>query len=162
RQRDARALHLSRRRRAELSGVGGGFQIERLTADAATIADLADLLVETVAAGGSVSFVHPLPRAEAAAFWIDWFATPDKIVLRAPAGGRPVATVTLHLVPWPNQPHHGEMAKLMTRVADRGRGAAAALMAEAEAIAADLGRMLLTLDTAEEEGAGGFYERLGY
>ncbi|MBV9543705.1 MAG: GNAT family N-acetyltransferase, partial [Chloroflexi bacterium] len=44
----------------------------------------------------------------------------------------------------------------------RGRGVATALMYEAERIARQRGRILLTLDTASEEGAGPFYEKLGF
>jgi hypothetical protein len=36
--------------------------------------------------------------------------------------GELVGTVTLHLDCPPNQPHRGEIAKLMTRVSRRGRG----------------------------------------
>src|SRR6202008_2154732 len=36
---------------------------------------LAQLLVETVANGGSVSFMHPLPTADAEAFWKDSLAS---------------------------------------------------------------------------------------
>ena len=35
-------------------------------------------------------------------------------------------------------------------------------MLEAERIARERGRTLLTLDTAEEDGAGPFYEKLGF
>jgi ribosomal protein S18 acetylase RimI-like enzyme len=62
-----------------------------------------------------------------------------------------------------NQQHRAEVSKLMTALAHRRRGIARALMLEAERIAAARGRILLTLDTAaEEDGAAGFYERLGY
>jgi ribosomal protein S18 acetylase RimI-like enzyme len=138
------------------------FAIERLAQDDATVAALADLLVETVANGGSVNFMHPLAEADAAAFWRAHLAVPANIVLGAREGGALVATVTLHRVAKPNQPHRAEIAKLMTRVAYRGRGVGAALMAEAERLALADGRTLLTLDTAEDEGAAGFYERLGY
>ncbi|HXQ11154.1 MAG TPA: GNAT family N-acetyltransferase [Caulobacteraceae bacterium] len=50
----------------------------------------------------------------------------------------------------------------MTAPQHRGLGLATALTREAERIALARGRTLLTLDTAEEEGASGFYERLGY
>lgn len=50
----------------------------------------------------------------------------------------------------------------MTRVAARGRGLARALMVEAERIAIERGKTLLTLDTAEEDGAAGLYESLGF
>jgi len=50
----------------------------------------------------------------------------------------------------------------MTCVSSRGRGVARTLMREAERIAVERGRTLLVLDTAADEGAAGFYERLGY
>ena len=73
-----------------------------------------------------------------------------------------LGTVTLLLDTPPNQPHRGDIAKMMTRMSWRGRGIARALMVEAERIARERGRTLLTLDTAEEDGAGPFYEKLGY
>ena len=50
----------------------------------------------------------------------------------------------------------------MTRVSRRGRGIARALMLEAERIAVERGRTLLTLDTGTDDGAGALYERLGF
>ena len=50
----------------------------------------------------------------------------------------------------------------MTLPSARGRGVARALVRDAERIAVQRGRTLLTLDTAAEDGAAGFYERLGY
>jgi len=43
-----------------------------------------------------------------------------------------------------------------------GRGAARALMLEAERIARERGRSLLTLDTGTDDGAGPLYEKLGF
>lgn len=130
------------------------------------VAALADLLRETVAAGGSVSFMHPLPAEVASAFWSKSLRAADageRVVLGAvDDDGQLVATVTLLLDCPPNQPHRGEIAKMMTRVDRRGRGIARALMVEAERIAVERGRTLLTLDTAEDEGAGPFYEKLGF
>ncbi len=130
-----------------------------------TISALADLLVETVAAGGSVSFMHPLAPEIASAFWTQSLAAADaggRVVLGALEGDELVGTVTLLLDLPPNQPHRGEIAKMMTRVARRGRGVARMLMYELERIAIERQRTLLTLDTAEEEGAGPFYEKLGF
>lgn len=130
-----------------------------------TIDALAGLLIQTVAAGGSVSFMHPLSRADATAFWRKSLAAADageRVVLGATEDGALVATVTLLLDCPPNQPHRGEIAKMMTLPARRGRGIARALMVEAERIACERGRTLLTLDTAEEDGAGPFYEKLGF
>src|SRR5919202_6378274 len=129
------------------------------------IAALSDILVETVANGGSVSFMHPLAPDVASAFWTKSLAAAEaggRVVLGAMEDGELVGTVTLLLDCPPNQPHRGEIAKMMTRVRWRGRGVARALMLEAERIARERGRTLLTLDTAAEEGAGGFYEKLGF
>lgn len=140
-------------------------EIVALRSDPAVIAALADTLVETVANGGSVSFMHPLAPEVATAFWTTALAAADagrRVVLGAIEDGALVGTVTLHLDCPPNQPHRGEIAKLMVRVSRRGRGVARALMIEAERIAGAHGRTLLTLDTAAEEGAGPFYEKLGF
>jgi ribosomal protein S18 acetylase RimI-like enzyme len=139
--------------------------VVQLTCTPETVAELSDLLRETVAAGGSVSFMHPLAEEVAAAFWTRALRAADageRVILGAIDGGELVATVTLLLDCPPNQPHRGEIAKMMTRVARRGRGIARTLMLEAERIAVERGRTLLTLDTAEDEGAGPFYEKLGF
>jgi ribosomal protein S18 acetylase RimI-like enzyme len=129
------------------------------------ITELADLLIETVAHGGSVSFMHPLDPQTAMAFWESSLAAAargERVVLGAIDNGVLIGTVTLLLDCPPNQPHRAEIAKLMTRVDRRGRGVGHALMLEAERIAVDRGRTLLNLDTAVEEGAAGLYEKLGF
>jgi ribosomal protein S18 acetylase RimI-like enzyme len=139
--------------------------IAPLTAEPETLAALAEMLIEVVANGGSVHFMHPVPPGEAETFWARSLAAAaagQRIVLGARQDGRLVATVTLDLAQPPNQPHRAEIAKLMTRVADRGQGYARALMLEAERLAVEQGRTLLTLDTAEDDGAGPLYEALGY
>jgi ribosomal protein S18 acetylase RimI-like enzyme len=135
----------------------------RLTPE--SVNQLTDLLVETVAAGGSVSFMHPLAPEVAAAFWtssLKAVEADERVVLGAMQDGQLLSTVTLLLDCPPNQPHRGEIAKMMTRVAHRGQGLARALMIEAELIACQRGRTLLTLDTADDNGAGPFYEKLGF
>jgi GNAT superfamily N-acetyltransferase len=140
--------------------------IRALSASAGSTDALADLLVEAVAAGGSVGFMHPLSIADARAFWRDALASAERgerIVFGAFApDGRLAGATTLILACPPNQPHRAEIAKMMTAVAFRGRGIGSALIRAAEAVAQARGRWLLTLDTAAEEGAAGFYERLGY
>jgi len=140
-------------------------EIRRLAADAPTVAALAAILVEVVANGGSVSFMHPLAPDVAAAFWTRSLAAAGagaRVVLGATLDGELAGTVTLQLETPQNQPHRAEIAKLMTRTAHRRRGVARALMQEAERAAIAAGRTLLTLDTAEDDGAAGLYERLGY
>lgn len=140
-------------------------RIEALGASPAVSDMLADLLIETVASGGSVSFMHPLDRGTARAFWdtaLDSAARGERVVLGAWDGDQLVGTVTLLLNCPPNQPHRAEISKMMTRVSHRGRGIATTLMQAAEACAVERARTLLVLDTAVEDGASALYERLGF
>lgn len=140
-------------------------EVEALSASAQTLALLADLLVETVSAGGSISFMHPLAPEAASAFWEKSLAAAargERVVLGAWEGKTLVGTVTLLLDFPPNQPHRAEIAKLMTSVEHRGRGVGTRLMLAAERLAIEKGRTLLVLDTATEEGASGLYEKLGF
>jgi ribosomal protein S18 acetylase RimI-like enzyme len=128
-------------------------------------AALSELLIETVANGGSVSFMHPLAREHADAFWDTALAAADRnerIVFGAFDDATLVGTVTLHLDCPPNQPHRAEIAKMMTRLSHRGRGIATALMHAAEVAASKHKRALLVLDTATDGGAAGLYEKLGF
>ncbi|TPN81637.1 GNAT family N-acetyltransferase [Mesorhizobium sp. CU2] len=140
-------------------------EIRPLTGDAATTAILAELLIETVAAGGSVSFMHPLSPDMAKDFWRKSLAAAargERSVLGAWDGDVLAGTVTLLLDYPPNQPHRAEIAKLMTRLDRRGQGIATRLMRAAETLAVEKGKTLLVLDTASEEGASGLYEKLGF
>jgi ribosomal protein S18 acetylase RimI-like enzyme len=142
-----------------------GIDIKPLLASPAICQALSEILIETVANGGSVSFLHPLPPNTARAFWDGALASADRserIVLGAWDGDALAGTVMLLLDCPPNQPHRAEIAKLMTRVSHRGRGVATALMQAAERLAVQRGRTLLVLDTATEGGAAGLYERLGF
>jgi ribosomal protein S18 acetylase RimI-like enzyme len=139
-------------------------EIKALSPSPEIRAMLSEILIETVANGGSVSFMHPLSQ-EAEAFWSNALSAAgrgERIILGAFDGDRLIGTVTLLLDLPPNQPHRAEIAKMMTRVSHRHRGIATALLREAERIAIARGRWLLVLDTAEDEGAAGLYERMGF
>ena len=139
--------------------------IQALSASPKIRGMLSEILIETVANGGSVSFMHPLEPETADAFWEDALAAAardERIVLGAWDGEVLAGTVTLLLDCPPNQPHRAEIAKLMTRLSHRGRGVAATLMRAAERRAVERSRTLLVLDTATEGGASGLYEKLGF
>jgi ribosomal protein S18 acetylase RimI-like enzyme len=126
---------------------------------------LSEILVEAVADGASVSFMHPLAMEVAHRFWDGSLAAAargERIVLGAFEQERLIATVTLLLDCPPNQPHRAEIAKMITRIGHRGRGVAKALMRAAESLAVERGRTLLVLDTAADGGASGLYEGLGF
>jgi ribosomal protein S18 acetylase RimI-like enzyme len=140
-------------------------EIQALSASPKIREKLSEILIEVVANGGSVSFMHPLEPEAAEAYWDEALAAAardDRIVLGAWDGEVLAGTVTLLLDCPPNQPHRAEIAKLMTRLSHRGRGVAVALMRAAEDLAVERARTLLVLDTATEGGASRLYEGLGF
>jgi GNAT superfamily N-acetyltransferase len=109
---------------------------------------LADVLIDCVEGGASVSFMAPLPREKAVAFWrgaLDAAGRGERLVLVAEdqQTGRVVGTVQVLLAMPDNQPHRAEVAKLLVRRDARRRGLGAALMRAAEAAAWAAGRTLL-------------------
>ncbi len=139
--------------------------IRPLAASTDIVESLAALLVETVAHGGSVSFMHPLSLEKAAAFWdasLMSAARGERIIFGAFAHESLVGTITLVTSLPENQPHRAEIAKMMVRVSHRGQGIASALLRAAEAEAHALGRTHLMLDTASDGGAARLYERHGF
>jgi len=140
-------------------------KIAPLNASPRIRAALTEILIEVVANGGSVSFMHPLALEVADTFWEGSLAAAargERLVLGAFDGESLVGTVTLLLDCPPNQPHRAEIAKLMTRMSHRRRGVAKALMRAAERIAVERARTLLVLDTAADGGASALYEGLGF
>lgn len=133
---------------------------------AAAIPDLARILVDCVEGGASVGFMLPLTQARAEAFWraiADGVAAGQRLLLVAtPAeGGPPVGTVQVVLAQPENQPHRGDLSKMLVTRAARGRGAGQALMRAAERAAIAHGKTLLVLDTASD-AAERLYTREGW
>jgi ribosomal protein S18 acetylase RimI-like enzyme len=142
-----------------------GLVIRPLAASPEVIAQLSRLLIEAVADGGSVSFMYPLARDKAHAFWAASLASAaagERVVFGAWDEEKLVGTITLVTGLPENQPHRAEIAKMMVAVRHRGQGIAAALLAAAEAEALRLGRTHLMLDTASDGGAAGLYEKHGF
>ena len=84
------------------------------------------------------------------------------MLLAAFDGETVVGTVQVLLSFPPNQPHRGEIAKLLVHRSARKRGVAQALMARAEQEARDEGKTLLVLDTVTGDPAERLYTRLGW
>jgi ribosomal protein S18 acetylase RimI-like enzyme len=85
-----------------------------------------------------------------------------RLVLAAFADGELVGTVQVVLALPPNQPHRGEIAKLLVRRSARRRGIAERLMDCAEQEARAEGKTLLVLDTVTGDAAERLYMRLGW
>lgn len=125
---------------------------------------LAEVLVDCVAGGASVSFMQPFRRDQALAFWrrvADGVARGERVLLVAEDTEGIVGTVQLVVEQPPNQPHRADLAKMLVHRRARRRGVGAALMQAAEAAAREAGKSLLVLDTASAE-AERLYERTGW
>lgn len=130
----------------------------------AELEGLAEVLVDCVAGGASVSFMQPFGRDDALAFWrrvADGVVRGERILLVAEDGQGVVGTVQLVVDQPPNQPHRADLAKMLVHRRARRLGVGAALMRAAEAAARDAGKTLLVLDTASAE-AERLYERSGW
>jgi len=126
---------------------------------------LAEVLQDCVAGGASVSYMAPFSHDDARAVFEAWAAEIEqggRLLVAAFDAGRLVGTVQVVLSTPPNQPHRGEIAKLLVHRAARGRGIAQLLMDRAEAEARAEGRSLLVLDTVTGDAAERLYERLGW
>jgi len=133
---------------------------------AAATASLTDVLIDCVAGGASVSFLHPLAPEKAEAFWGEVgqsVARGERTLIVAEDGqGRIVGTVQLITSQPENQPHRADVAKLLVHRAARRKGIAQRLMAYLEAVATTQGKSVLVLDTATGSDAEIFYQGMGW
>lgn len=126
---------------------------------------LADVLIDCVEGGASVSFMLPLTRERAVAFW-------RQVAHGVAAGGRALlvaedadgicGTVQLVFDLPENQPHRADLAKMLVHRRVRRQGLGAGLMNAAEATARECGKTLLMLDAVTDGDAARLYERLGW
>jgi GNAT superfamily N-acetyltransferase len=136
-----------------------------LTVDEAQIEELAEVLIDCVEAGASVSFMHPLSRDCAVEFWrgvAEGVAGGDRALLVAQDARGVCGTVQLVLKQPENQPHRADLAKMLVHRRARRQGLGAALMRAAETAARDCGKTLLVLDAVTGGDAARVYERLGW
>ena len=94
------------------------------------LAGLSDVLIDCVEGGASVSFVYPMSRAKADAFWNAAFesvARSERVVLAAvDPSGRIVGTVQVLWAQPENQPHRADVAKMLVHRSARRAGVGAA------------------------------------
>lgn len=129
------------------------------------ITGLSDVLIDCVAGGASVSFMHPMTRDKAEAFWRGAAASAargERIVIAACDGERIVGTVTLIVHQPENQPHRADVAKMLVHRDARQQGTGAALLAHAEQTARRAKKTLLVLDTVTGSAAERLYARMGW
>ncbi len=126
---------------------------------------LAGILFDCVAGGASVSYMAPFSHDDARAAF-DGFVTEAeqgrRLILGAFVDDYLVGTVQVILALPPNQPHRGEIAKLLVHRSARRRGIAERLMEQAEVEARAEGKTLLVLDAVSDGDAARLYERMGW
>jgi len=142
------------------------YTLERLTAPVAEadLEGLALLLIDAVESGAAVSFLPPLPVDRARQWWRQLMATADSraIFLVARDAEGIIGTVQLHPAWAGNQPHRGDVAKLIVHRRGRGAGLGTQLMRAIEDAAREAGFRLLTLDAKHGGTAERLYRRIGW
>ncbi|WP_449412367.1 GNAT family N-acetyltransferase [Pandoraea soli] len=157
-----------------LSSIAPPVAVQRLDgAQALAAIDvLADILIDCVEGGASVSFMLPLTRQRATAFWrkvAEGVARDERALLvarrhgpDAAQDGEIVGTVQLLLDLPENQPHRADVAKMLVHRSARRLGVARQLMAAVDEVASAEGRQVLVLDTVTGGDAERLYLRCGW
>jgi GNAT superfamily N-acetyltransferase len=126
---------------------------------------LAEVLLDCVQGGASVSFMASLTRMEAEEFFetaVREVELGRRILLAAFDGPELVGTVQIVPAIVQNQPHRADVAKLLVHRSARGRGVGQSLMEAVEESARATGKTLLVLDTTTGDTAERLYARLGW
>jgi GNAT superfamily N-acetyltransferase len=130
------------------------------------IRGLADVLIDCVEGGASVSFMWPMTHAKAEAFWREAavaVARGERLVLAAfDAQDGIIGTITVVLHQPENQPHRADVAKMLVHRRARRTGVASRLLAAAERQAVLAGKSLLVLDTVTGTDADRLYSANGW
>lgn len=146
----------------------GSVTVRRVGADGAfdCVDSLADVLIDCVEGGASVSFMLPFGREKAIAFWRNVAADVahgGRILLVAEdEAGELVGTVQVITAQPENQPHRADIAKMLVHRRARRNGVAQQLMIAAEVAARHEGKTVLVLDTVTGGAAERLYQRVGW
>jgi GNAT superfamily N-acetyltransferase len=142
-----------------------GLTIQRLfTFTEPQVQGLAELLIDCVDGGASVSFMHPLTLAKALDFWrgvAHAVTHGERAMLVAEDANGVLGSVQLILDQPENQPHRADLSKMLVHRRARRRGVGAALLRAAEKLGRECGKSLLVLDTASGD-AERLYASLGW
>jgi ribosomal protein S18 acetylase RimI-like enzyme len=154
--------------RADVTDHAAPVRIRRLDSiGSKELRGLSDVLIDCVDGGASVSFMNPMSRDKADAFWTrvaEDVSSGERIVLVAEelGTGEIIGTIQILLDQPENQPHRGEIAKMLVHRSARGNGVGAALLVAAEREALSAGKTLLVLDTVTDTAAYRLYTRNGW
>ena len=91
----------------------------------AVLPDLSEILSDCINGGASVGFMLPFEPSDATGYWQEIADAVEKgsiILAVAEVEGRVVGTVQVGLASKPNQPHRGDLMKLLVHRSARGHG----------------------------------------
>jgi GNAT superfamily N-acetyltransferase len=131
----------------------------------AQLVGLAAVLADCVEGGASVGYLEPFSHEDAVIAFESFVSEVERgrrLLLAAFENGDLVGTAQVVLALMPNQPHRGEIAKVLVRRSARRRGIARLLMERAEHEARAAGKTLLVLDTVTGDPAEALYEGMGW
>jgi len=131
----------------------------------AHLGGLASVLRDCVEGGASVSYMAPFSDEDARSAFDGFVREAEqgrRLIVAAFDDDELVGTVQVILTLPPNQPHRGEIAKLLVRRSARRQGIARRLMERAEAEAIAEGKTLLVLDTVTGDPAEALYTGMGW
>ncbi|MFP3755810.1 MULTISPECIES: GNAT family N-acetyltransferase [Cupriavidus] len=127
---------------------------------------LADILIDCVEGGASVSFMMPISRQTAEDFWIKVAGSVNQnervLLVAENASGQIVGTVQLVIALPENQPHRADVAKMLVHRSARRAGVARRLLEEIDEVARANGKSVLVLDTVTDGDASRLYQRAGW
>jgi GNAT superfamily N-acetyltransferase len=128
-------------------------------------AGLCDVLIDCVEGGASISFMLPMTRAKAEAYWRAVGTSLERgeraLVIAEDPDGMILGTAQAIWAGPENQPHRADLSKMIVHRRARRHGVGALVLAAAERAAFEAGRTLLVLDTASGD-AERLYERGGW
>ena len=131
----------------------------------AASARLGEILADAVEAGAGVSFMLPFSKEDGAAYWrglSDAVASGAKNILVAKEHDTIAGVVILEKAWAPNQPHRGEVAKMLVHRDFRRRGFGTLLIESLLEKARAMGLTLITFDAVAGSPAETFYRGLGF
>ena len=132
----------------------------------ACIDGLADLLIDCVEGGASISFMWPLARDKALAFWhkvaCGVVLGERALLVAQDSSGRIVGTAQLVLAQPENQRHRADVAKVLVHSIARRQGIASRLMRAIDDTARAEGKSVLVLDTVTGSDGDGLYAAIGW
>lgn len=126
---------------------------------------LSALLIDAVESNAGVSFMHPLNPDIATAFWRKQVGDVSTGAIHhfvAEDNGQIIGTVLLHKAWAPNQPHRGEISKMLVHSQRRRQGIGRKLLEVVENRARGLGLSLITFDAVAHGRSEHFYKAAGY